>query len=458
MKTIVSVDSAAYWYPDRIKPAVEGISLEIAQGEFTILYGSSGSGKSTLCRMLNGLVPKYSGGRMMGKVTVDGLDTKYNSINILSSIVGMVFQDPESQLVMDKVENEIAFGLENKGLDESEIAERVKWVSEKISVDHLLDRKNSELSGGEKQRVVLASVLAMKPKVLVLDEPTSQLDMEARTEFISLVSKLNKEDGLTVVMVEHSIEDVIGYADYVFDLDAKKKMLPAEFRERLRKQSPARKQRNIPPNKIIEVKNVSKNLSGRKVLKNVTLDVLEGECLAIVGRNGAGKTTLVKHFNGLLKPDEGKVIVLGADTSNTPVEELAKHVSYLPQNPSDMLFSETVREEIEFTLKHMNASADVDEIISKFNLTEHINEYPRDLSVGEKQRLAIAAVLVSNPKVVVLDEPTRGIDSSARELLASTVEAMLSEGKTLVLVTQDADLANRLADRTVRLEGGVIAE
>jgi len=459
MKGIIRFDEVTYWYPEKEEPAVEDLSMQVEEGDFVLLYGSSGSGKSTVCRMLNGLVPKYSGGRMKGTVIVDGLITKNNTITKLSSKIGLVFQDPESQFVMDSVENELSFGLENRNSPPAEVKRRVDYAVQKLGISHLLARKTGELSSGEKQKVILASIISMNPKVLVLDEPTSQLDPQARREFIKLVAKISREDNLTVMMVEHNVDEAIGFADYVYDLDKKRRMSSKEFqKEHIKKDPKPKRKRAKKGHPVVSVRNLSKYLSGRKIINDVNLDVYNGECLAIMGRNGAGKTTLVKHFNGLLSPDEGSVKVFGMDTTKTPVEELARYVSYLPQNPSDMLFCDTVWEEVEFTLRQMGLKADVGSMLQRFDLLNHKDDYPRDLSVGEKQRVALASILISNPRMVVLDEPTRGIDAKSREAMMEIVRSMTAEGRTVVLVTQDEKLAAALADRTMVVDEGRVQD
>ncbi|MFH1402782.1 MAG: energy-coupling factor transporter ATPase [Candidatus Altiarchaeota archaeon] len=447
---MVELRDVSYWYPGRDEPAVENLSLSIYRSEFILVSGSSGCGKSTFCRMLNGLVPKYSGGIFKGMVMVDGMDVRSTGIRELSRKVGMVFQDPENQFVMVDVENEIAFGLENQGADRGEIRERVAEVASQLGISNLTGRKTTELSGGEKQKVVLASILALKPSILVLDEPTSQLDPDSRRGFLKVISDLNKRYGMTIVLVEHSTEDVVEYVDRVFDLDGKRFTRPADVKP-IEYPKPKSKTSNTKP--CITASNLSKWYGGKQVLFGVSMQVNEGECVALVGKNGSGKTTLVKHFNGLFKPEEGSVLVYGMDVSESSVEELARLVGYLPQNPSDSFFHETVEEEVEGTMRNFSVHGDALEVLRRFGLEGHKNAYPRDISVGQRQRLAIASVTAHNPRILVLDEPTRGIDGKSLRTLVDVINVMRGEGRTIIFITQDEKLAG-IADRVLMMDNG----
>ncbi len=442
----IELSNVSYRYAGEKEHALEDVSLSVGGGDFVLITGPSGSGKSTLCKMLNGLIPHHLGGTLSGSVRVDGLDTTEHPVNELSTHVGLVFQDPESQVVTSDVESEIAFGLENLMLGSGEIGERINWVSERLGIEHLLNRRTSELSGGEKQKVVLASMLALKPRILVLDEPTSQLDYESRTELFKLLKSLNS-DGVTVVLVEHNLDGL--ECDWAYDLGSRQRTTPVIH--------PVHEPSftDSSGEAVLVVSGLTGGYPSRTVLRDVSLKILKGECVAVTGANGSGKTTLVKHFNGLLKPIRGSVKAYGMDTSETPTEELARKIAHLPQNPSDMLFCDTAADELELTLKHLNLEGDVDSMLERFNLLRYKDTYPRDLSVGERQRLALAAVLISGPEMVVLDEPTRGIDSKSRETLVSLIREMLSDDKTVVVVTQDRRLVAEVASREIKVVNGV---
>ncbi|MFH0861600.1 MAG: ABC transporter ATP-binding protein [Candidatus Altiarchaeota archaeon] len=440
----IELKGVSYRYPERDEYAIEGLDLSVEEGEFVLVTGRSGCGKSTVCRLLNGLCPKYHGGELSGSVFVGGHDVSKKTVAEMSAHVGLLFQDPEDQIVMSKVEGEIAFGLENMMTEPVTIGGRIGWVSSALGISHLLDRRTDQLSGGEKQKIVLASVLAMKPKVLALDEPTSQLDEESRARLFELLRALN-EGGLTIIAVEHNVRGILGYVDRVFDLESGKDIV-------VESELPAVKKTMHKSGKVlVQTTGLAGGYGGSPVFEGVSVTVREGECLAVTGPNGAGKSTFVRHLAALMKPMSGSAVVLGQDTRKASVEDLAGKVAYLPQNPADMLFADTAEDELRFTLQHTGASGDVEAVLGRFGLLEHRHDYPRDLSVGQRQRLAIAAVLVADPKVVLLDEPTRGIDSEARRALVSFVHGMLGEGRAVVMVTQERDLVDELASEELKM-------
>ncbi len=436
----VLVEGVDYRYPDARECALKGVDFKAGHGEYVLVEGPSGSGKSTLCRLLNGLIPHFWGGTLSGRVLVEGADTRGRGVAELSRQAGLIFQDPESQIIAATAEAEIAFGLENMRLPDDEIRERIAWAAGRLGAERLLGRRTAELSAGEKQRVVLASVLAMKPGILVLDEPSSQLDGEGRRMLYEAVGSLNR-DGMTVILVDHN-EDARSRAGRVYEMGVSPRPPPAwaprrDFGETL-----------------LEVEGLSGGYTGRPVLSDVGFQLRRGECLAVLGKNGSGKTTLLRHLNGLMKPTSGRVLVMGQDTRRVPTEKLARHIAYLPQNPQEMLFCDSGEDELRFTLRHLGKVGDVDGTLKRFGLYGLRGRYPRDLSVGERQRLALAAVLVAVPDIVVLDEPTRGMDREAKERLAAAVRTLTGEDKAVVLATHDERLADEIAASRLTLGGG----
>lgn len=511
---MIKIQNLTFSYAGSPEPVLKEIDLTITDGEFVLLSGSSGSGKSSLVRCLNGLIPHFYGGRISGTVEVEEMVTTKCPLAKLATRVGLVFQDPENQLVTTDVEREIAFGLENLGLPRPEISKRLEEALDTVGIASLRYRSLHELSGGEKQKVAIASVLALKPQILVLDEPTSELDPQGAEDVLGIISRLNDELGLTVILVEHRLDRVIHLVDRLIVLDQGRivadgqpaKIMRSQY-EKLNKigfgfpplislaqklikaghqvnglpltvkqartvlEAFFRTVKNSPPrvNKkpsgipVIEVEKLwfayQKELT---VLKGIDLRLYQGEFIAVMGRNASGKTTLVKHFNGLLKPGKGKVLVNGQDIKKTTVAELARQVGYVFQNPNDHLFADTVEEEIAFTLKSLgfeNIATRVNNALQQFNLAPYKKQYPRFLSGGEKQRVALASVLVAEPKVLILDEPTRGMDYGLKESLMQFLKEYRQRGNTVIVVTHDVEMAAAHAERIILLsEGKVVVD
>ncbi|NLE94632.1 MAG: energy-coupling factor ABC transporter ATP-binding protein, partial [Dehalococcoidia bacterium] len=453
-----------FTYAGHDRPAVEDVSVAIRDGEVVLLVGPSGGGKTTLCRCLNGLIPHFHGGLLRGKVVVDGLDITQHQPREFATRVGMVFQDPENQLVGADVERDIAFGLENLGIPPQRIGERVEQALASLGIAALRRASLATLSGGEKQKAALAAVVAMHPSVLVLDEPTSELDPLSAREFMRSLMRLHDEHGVTIVLVEHRLERVVEYCSRTVVVDRGHIVADGDTRSVLDRlavsthgvgvppmaelarafrlggiwngatplsvaeaqgqfgrflpltlpEPPAR--RSVPQTvSLLTAADVSFCYSAEApVLDGVSVSVSPGEMLAVMGRNGSGKTTLVKHFNGLLKPFRGSVRVRAQDTREVSVSELARNVGMVFQNPNDHLFADTVEEEILFTLKHLRFDEDeahrrAGEVLVRFSLEEYRGQYPRSLIGGERQRVALASVVAARPDVLVLDEPTRGL-------------------------------------------------
>jgi len=525
---LIRIDNLTFRYSDTDRPALRDINLEIQDGEFVLITGPSGGGKSSFCRCLNGLIPHFYGGEITGKVEVDGLDTMKHSTKEMATEVGMVFQDPENQLVAMDVEREVAFGLENLAFPFELMAKRMEEALDTVGIASLRHRTVNELSGGEKQRVAIASVLALYPNILVLDEPTSELDPKGAEEVLNVVERLNDELGVTVILVEHRLDRVTQHVDRMLVLDngmivsdgtpqsvlsddkvsqsgigippiiklvqgLKDKgigidnipLTVKEGRAALAKVMPLQAKQgnlNLPERKVItseakqsprpfatlrasaqpmvEVKGLYHVYPGDLVaLRNISLKICEGEFVAIMGRNASGKTTLVKHFNGLLKPTEGDVIVNGVNTKGSTIADLAKKVGYVFQNPNDHLFADSVEQEIAFTLKNLGFKSEgmesmIDQVLERFDLTQYRHRYPRSLSGGEKQRVAFASILVAQPKIIILDEPTRGMEYRLKVELMRFLDEYRENGNAVILVTQDVETVAEYGDRVILLSEG----
>jgi energy-coupling factor transporter ATP-binding protein EcfA2 len=433
---IARISHLSYWYPGAGEPALRDVSLAIEDG-LTVVSGPSGGGKSTLLRVLNGLVPHFHGGRIAGAAEVDGHDVVGTPTRILARTVGFVFQDPELQTVYDAVDREVAFGLENIALAPREMSGRVQEALHAAGASHLAGRSVRTLSGGERQRVALASALAMRPRLIVLDEPTSQLDPEGAAMVLEAVRTL-VQHGRAAVIAEHRLERLVPMAGASITVAGGS--VGNEWPV-----NPAHEARSInratssPGPVAWSLAGVSAGFPGRVVLDGVDIAGHQGEVVALSGPNGGGKTTLLRLIAGALPPLAGKV------------ERRPGRIAYLPQNPTSLLHRPTLRSEVSLTLGRAGDPEPPEEILEELGLLDVAGRYPRDLSCGERQRAALAAVLPGRPAIVLLDEPTRGMDAAARAALVGLVSRLRDLGSSIVIATHDAELRETLADREIRV-------
>ena len=499
-----------FTYPNAERPALSDISLDLPEGELILVVGPSGAGKSTLLRCINGLSPHFSGGRLAGSIRVGGIDPVEATPQRMSRHVGFVFQDPEAQFVMDRVEDEIAFALENAAIPPAEMRVRVEETLDLLDLTPLRARGLSTLSGGERQRVAIAAVLALRPQVLVLDEPTSQLDPKSAEDVLAALVRLNSDLGLTILVAEHRLERVLPYVDKVLYLPADGSAplldepravlaqidlapplvrlgkalgwqpLPLTIKEGLRHSrrqtgngQTARQKRTALPSPerrtpFISAQRIRAAYGSQVALHGVSLDVCPGEIVALMGRNGSGKTTLLKCLVGLIRPRQGEVHIGGRSIAGREVADICRQVAYLPQDPNSLLFAETVSEELAITLhnhgliakRSVHALPDhAGELLDALGMAQYAESYPRDLSAGERQRAALAAITVTKPQALLLDEPTRGLDYAAKRRLADLLKSWREQGMAIAVVTHDVELAAEIADRVVLMsQGEVIAQ
>jgi energy-coupling factor transport system ATP-binding protein len=445
---LARVVSLSYRHPEASRPALENVSLELQPGELVCLLGPSGSGKSTLLRALAGLVPHFHGGTFAGRVEVRGRDTRSTRPSELAGTVASVFQDPEDQVVFTQVSNEVEFGLENLGVPSDEIPVRATASLDGRGVGHLAGRRTSELSAGELQRVCLASALALRPELLLLDEPTSQLDPEAAER---LLEGLGELDTAAVVSEQRPALPLL-HCDRVLFLEGGRLLLDApreaalDWLERNRPAYAGKLQvvpgsnGAVPDAVVVRLRDVSHSYDGRHAVGPSSLEVGRGEIVALTGPNGSGKTTLAKIVAGLLEPGAGRVDRRGS-------------AAYLSQDPGRYVVAERVDEEVALGVDGDLARAR--EAIATVGLSGFEARHPRDLSSGERERVALAAVLVTDPEVLVLDEPTRGMDPERKQALGSLLRRNSATRATIV-VTHDVAFAAAVADREISL--GAIRE
>jgi len=483
----LEIKNLSFTYRIRTTPAIQNINLSIKPGELMLVAGASGSGKNTLMRCINGLIPRSYTGALEGAVELFGTPIHDLSMSELSQTVGTLLQDPERQIVSSYVLNEVAFGLENLAWERKKIIERVDETLEFLNITPLRDRETFTLSGGERQKVALAGVLAMHPKVLILDEPLSSLDPASAREALLLFRKL-ADDGISIMLVEHRVDDVLAIKpDSVFYLDEGKEIysgdseglfytadyhrikLPAEIiLERAKKEGepikfnpaivklPEIKQED----KLLEFKNVSFRYDPTlpEVLHDVSFDINKGDVIAVLGHNGAGKSTLVKHALGLLKPTEGEVLLQGVSSKKNTVARAAQTVGYVFQSPGHMLFAPTVKEELAFgptnlKLTETEIKENVEWAIKTVNMEEYADSPPLALSYGQQKRVSIAAILSMRSRVLVMDEPTAGQDYWNYRFFMDSIQEMPGFD-SIVFITHDVDLAVVYANRILLLSDG----
>ena len=427
---LARVESLTFAYPESSRPALADVSLQLRAGERVALLGPSGSGKSSLLRALAGLVPHFHGGRYAGRVEVADRDTRATTPAELAGggVVASVFQDPEDQVVMNGVGNEVAFGLENAGVPTAEIWPRVEEALDAVGVAHLLERTTTTLSAGELQRVCLASALALRPRLLLLDEPTSQLDPRGAEDFLACVDSLRA----AVVLSEQRISRALDVADRVFFLDEGRLVLDAprsdaitwleEHRPQYLERAPDVAVTDDPSELVVRIENACFGYGEHQVLTDVELEVRRGEVVVLEGPNGSGKTTLAKIAVGLLDPQAGRVRRAGG-------------ACYLSQDPGRYLVCERVLDEAALAVGGDRKRALA--ALGRVGLAWAADRHPRDLSSGERERLGLAAVAVSEPELLVLDEPTRGIDPERKTELSRWLFAYAAKGRGVLVVTHD---------------------
>ena len=451
-------DSAAY--------ALKDVHLEIEPGDFVVITGPSGCGKSTLALALGGYLFRQYAGEASGEVKVGGLSTRQAEIFDVAEIVGLVQQNPEAQLCTLTVADEVAFGLENRRLPKSTIQERSEWALEIVGALHLFDRALATLSGGEKQKIAIAAMMAAKPQVLIFDEPTSNLDPTATGEIFKVIQHIREKAGITVIVIEHKLGYLRPFQPRVVRMEQGR--IVSDGRDLPRyspsESVPAPSKRSTPMSnngRAVRTEHLTVEYGDSPVLNDLSIDLHTGEFVAVMGDNGSGKTTLLRCLMGLLKPRAGKVVVLGHDTGKTPVSSLARDIGFIFQNPDHQLFAETVWEEAVFAPRNLGllnegTSQRVGSLLRRCGLQRYRDTHPHRLSYGEKRRLNLASILSYEPRLILLDEILIGQDSENATMVMDLLREQTLRGSTVVNVTHDPETTFRYSDRVVFLKDGRI--
>lgn len=479
-------------YPHSTTTVIEDLSFEISEGEMVLVMGHTGSGKSSLLRLVNGLVPHHTGGILAGEIVVDGRSTRTSKPGELAGIVGIVGQNPLATFVTDTVEDELAFGLEALNFPHDVMRKRIEEALDQVGLAPLRNRAIATLSGGEQQRLAIATALVMHPKVLVLDEPTSALDPVASEEILAILHRLVHDLSVTVILAEHRLERVIGYVDRILLIEGdgastigtpseilkKSDLVPPIVRltralnleevgtstrevrritEELRNDLPESARPAYQPGRVLlSATDIQAGYGDNLAVKGISLELCVGEITALMGRNGAGKSTLIKSLVGLIQPTTGSIFIDGVNLHELKQSDRSQQIGYVPQEPGDLLYLTTVREEC--------ARADRDNqipegetfaLLHKTLPSISADSHPRDLSEGERLTLVLAIVLSGSPKILILDEPTRGLDYSAKNRLMSLLHHRAHENGTAILIaTHDVEVVAEVADRTIFLADG----
>lgn len=516
------VNNLSYYYPQGNRAALKRINLEVKKGEFLLIAGESGCGKSTLVRTFCRLVPDFYGGKIKGEVKYNGISLRKLDRKEISRKIGMLFQDPDTQLLFDNVERDIAFSLENLGMENSFMRQRVGETLDLLNITNLRQSHINDLSGGQKQKVALASILACNPEIIILDEPTSQLDPVAADEFFAIIKKLNEEMGTTIIMVEHRLEKCLHIVDQValmdngsilvkgspneivkWQIENRYDLLPAipkifshvirssdkmpltvkEGRKILdsvmgstKNNKDEEKDNKEKKNSIFSLKRKMKSRGEKskfcllienlnfaykkdyKVLKDINISVSPGKIISIVGANGAGKSTLLKVIAGIENNYTGKLSIYDSEGNKEKKNMFSSVIGYLPQDTRDYFIANTLWEDI-----HINSHGDLARLeeaecwLSELDIVDYKNVDPRQLSIGERQRAALACLLINKPSLILLDEPSRGLDYSQKRLLGKILEKMIDNSNiTIIMVSHDIEFLSEYSSHFVFMQNGEI--
>ncbi|HEX5565084.1 MAG TPA: ABC transporter ATP-binding protein [Sporosarcina sp.] len=511
MTPVVTVKDFSLRFEFAERDTLSGVSFSLERAESILVLGPSGCGKSTLTLCLNGLYPRELDGSMSGEILINGKPTTTYEPGQLSRHVGVVFQDPETQFCMLTVEDEVAFGLENIGVPHEEMEDRIDQALQLVNMQEFKQAMIATLSGGQKQKLALACILALEPEVLILDEPTANLDPIARIDVIQTIKRLKDELGLTMLIIEHQLDQWTDLADRCLLFNQTGTIFfDGSLREAIRTHLPKIKQEGIwlpnvaqyvlpyvdPATRAIplsleefacqahvwngiewnqrerngiqtkekvslETKNVSFSVGEKPILRNISLTLHENEFVAIVGANGSGKTTLSRVLAGLQKPTKGSVTLHGKPLHSWREADLRNEIGYVFQNPEHQFITNTVYEEVAFSLQIKGVPENevherVTQILERYRLAAYVDEHPYTLSQGQKRRLSLATMLVDNQKMLLLDEPTFGQDAATNLEMMNMLQDRFEVGTTIVMITHDMELVHKYVDRIIVLNKGTV--
>lgn len=476
---LLYVDNFSFGYENSDKPLLNELHFSLRDHETTLLIGASGSGKSSLALCLNGLYPDTVEGISSGDIFHRGKNIQDYQKGELNQKIGIVFQDPESQFCMITVEDELAFTLENRKIAPSEMPERISEVLSAVGMNGFQNRKIYELSGGQKQKLALAAVLLLEPELLILDEPTANLDPVSRIEFIQLIKQIQEKQKLAVFIIEHQIEDWLDITDRMLVLgkqgtiiaDGNAASIFADHHSLLKKEGiflpkqfsnaadpypiPVKSPPSIKRDVLITIEQMSFHHKKQPILQEINLKIHRGEFVAIVGENGAGKSTLLQLMTGLLTPQKGTINFYDKPVEQWEEKELRKRMGYVFQNPEHQFITDTVYDELTFGMKlngwstaELNTAATT--LLKQFHLEKNKYSNPFSLSGGEKRRLSVATMLDETPDILFFDEPTFGQDAETTRELMYMIDSLRQNGTAIVFVTHDMDIVDTV-DRTIVL-------
>ncbi len=471
-KPIIHVKDLSVKYPSRNEYSIKDISFKIQKGDFVWVSGDSASGKSTLLNCISGFIPHIIPAEVKGDILFD--EKKNLNPRKLARKVGMVHQDPESQFCTEDVEDEIAFGLENFKVPREKIDDKITSVLEKLNCTELRDRKLHTLSGGEKQKIAIASMLVLNPSVLILDEPTANLDDVSMEEVLDAVRQIRKtNEDITLILAEHRIEELLDHVDSMIKLNGGEitndiddfKSIDKERRNKIIDYSypDYNRDKEYKDRSVVNIKGLNYSIDEEKILENIDVDIKKGEIITLMGRNGSGKTTLIKHISGMIEVQDGKIKVFDDIITNknkVAPYELGKNIGYVFQNPNHQIFENTIKAEMMFGPDNFDIGRpNAEKNLKKIKKEEDVEEdtHPHTLSFGQKRRLNIYSSSNHEPQLIIIDEPFSGQDHKNALHMASILNDLWKKGKTLIIVTHDLDFARRFCTRALVMKEGKIA-